>query len=75
MKATIKKVLTVQGENFFYVYSDDSYVRCFLFDPNKSDDDKWGEKQQLDNAMRLAKLIEEGKEFPITETIYETPNQ
>lgn len=65
MKAIIKKVVKGTGQTLFRVYSEDSCVTSHFFIDAQS------EKKALEEAMKVAKMIEEI--IPSEVVIYETP--
>jgi hypothetical protein len=64
-KAKITKVIKPNGDHFFYVYKNNSFERCFSFDPATT------EINALRQAKETVKIIENDLRDS-EETIYET---
>ena len=73
MKATIKRVIEAGELPRFQIYSGDKFIRSFFYKDGVPEDDLYNEERNLQEAKKLAAIIEKSPEGTIEEIVYETP--
>lgn len=71
MKATIKKVIEINGNQWFKVYAEGVIQATYGFRPDVPKEDIYNEERNYAAALKLAKIIESGQS-EISEIVYVT---